>query len=87
MDEKLQWPEKDVALLIYHQPTTYATLWSSFLKYLRQDYLNLDTMLICHPRARETVLFWEEYGPVFGKRGHRELPCPRWGPAVRIADA
>jgi hypothetical protein len=78
MREKLAWSPSDVVLLVYHQPTTYATTWASFLRYFRKDYINLDTMLVCHPRSREVVLFWEDDGPIFGKRGHRELPQPRW---------
>jgi hypothetical protein len=78
MQSRLAWPATDVVLLVYHQPTVFAMRWESFLYYFRQDWLNLDTMLVCHPKARESVLFWEDQGPFFGKRGHRELPCPFW---------
>jgi hypothetical protein len=78
MREKLAWSSSDLVLLVYHQPTTYATTWASFLQYFRKNYINLDTMLVCHSRSREVVLFWEDDGPIFGKRGHRELPQPRW---------
>jgi hypothetical protein len=40
--------------------------------------INLDNMLVCHPHARQVVLFGEEQGPIFGKRGPRRLPCPCW---------
>jgi hypothetical protein len=34
--------------------------------------------MVCHPKAREIVMFWEGYDlPILGKRGHRELPCPQ----------
>jgi hypothetical protein len=78
MREKLAWAPADVVLLVYHQPDTYATTWEGFLRYFRDDCINLDTMLVCHPGAREVVLFWEDHGPIFGKRGHRQLPQPRW---------
>ncbi|HZZ78313.1 MAG TPA: hypothetical protein VFE62_07330 [Gemmataceae bacterium] len=78
MREKTVWSPSDVVFLVYHQPTTYATTWASFLRYFRKDYFYLDTMLVCHPRSRDVVLFWEDDGPRFGKRGHRELPQPRW---------
>lgn len=84
--EHLAWPENDIVLLIYHQPTTYATSWGSFLKFFRQDYLNLDTLLVCHSRARETVLFWEDDAPKLGKRGQRELPSPRRCPISGTGD-
>jgi hypothetical protein len=78
MREKLAWSSSDVVLLVYHQPTSYATMWASFLRYFRTNYIYLDTMLVCHPRSREVVFFWEDDGPIVGKRGHRELPQPRW---------
>ncbi len=87
MRENLAWSEENLVLLIYQQPTTYATSWGSFLKFFRQDYINLDTMLVCHPKAREIVLFWEDHGPTLGKRGRRELPFPRWGATSGAVDA
>jgi hypothetical protein len=78
MREKLPWLPEDLVLLVYHQPTTYTTTWGSFLKYFREDRIDTDTLLVCHPRSRETILFWEDCGPIFGKRGHRHLPCPRY---------
>jgi hypothetical protein len=76
---KLAWLSADIVLLVYQQPTVYAARWASFLRNFRRGWLNLDTLLVCHPTARDVVLFWEEHGPAFGKRGPRELPCPTWG--------
>jgi hypothetical protein len=75
---RLAWSQSDVILLVYHQPSVYAARWGSFLRYFQAGYLDLDTVLVCHPKARDVVLFWEDHGPIFGKRGHRELPCPTW---------
>jgi hypothetical protein len=76
LGKRLPWQPSDVVILVY-QPATYATTWERFLHYLRAGFLNLDTLLVCHPRKREVAMFWEGYAPTFGKRGHRELPQPR----------
>jgi hypothetical protein len=66
---------------VYHQPTVYGARWESFLGYIGAAWLNLDTVLVCHPKARDVILFWADHGPIFGKRGHRELPCTHWDDA------
>ena len=77
--ERLAWQAAEVVLLVYHQPSVYAMCWGGFLGYFRKDWLCLDTMLVCHPKAREVALFWEDGGPIFGKHSAAPFASPGWG--------
>jgi hypothetical protein len=78
MRSKTAWDETETVLLAYGQSATYACTWGEFLHFFRMNFVNLDTMLVCHAHHREVVLFWEDHGPIYGKRGKRQLPEIRW---------
>lgn len=77
LDVKFKWPRHHAILLVPEcRDRVYTASWGRFLTYLAKGWLNLDTVLICHPRNKECTIFWEGSGPIIGVRATRELPDP-----------
>lgn len=70
---QMGWDLEDKVFFLYQPDYGYQAKWSVGLGHLDRLLGYVDTGIICHLSNRNVAVFWEGFGPYFGKRGDRSL--------------